>query len=430
MKAEIIAIGTELIIGHTLNTNATYISEFLNGIGISVHYHTTLGDNEARIIDALEHACKRSDLVICTGGLGPTDDDITHDTLAKFLDRKLEQDPHQVEIFEEKYAAYAGHYKTPKINYKQTRVLDGAEVVPNPIGTAIGMYLEHNATCIVTFPGVPCEMEAMLKSIEAKLLEKLKSQNQIGAIISKKVRLTDITESLMAETVIQHYQDHHKANPFLAANPSLAPYATLGECYLRITAKGETQEEAQDLVDKTSKNLHEIFPDKIYGYDDDTLAGVLAQKLIDQNLTIAFAESCTGGLASKMLTDVSGASNYTKLNLVTYSNEAKIKMLGIEGETLNKYGAVSLECAKEMALGLCKISDSAINVSITGIAGPGGASLEKPIGTIFVAVVINGEIKFAEKLNWVARQLSRDQVRELTCKKVFWIVVKLIDQLS
>lgn len=426
MKAEVIAIGTELIIGHTVNTNATYISEYLNGLGISVHHHITVGDNEKRIIEALELACTRSDLVICTGGLGPTDDDISHDSLAKFLGRSLEKDPEQVKIFEEKYKAYAGHHKTPKINYKQTRVIDKAEVIANPIGTAIGMYLDHNGTSIASFPGVPIEMQAMLENIKEKLVEKLKASGDVGSILSKKIRMTDITESLMAETVIESYKEHNRANPFLAANPSLAPYATLGECYLRITAQGNTENEAQVLIDKTSDILHEIFPDKIFGYGDESLPSVLAKKLLEKNFSLAFAESCTGGLASKMLTDISGASNFTKLNLVTYSNEAKIKLLGLDPKIFDEHGAVSQECAEAMAIGLSKISDCNVNVSITGIAGPGGGTEEKPIGTIYVAVVINGKIEFSEKLKWVARQLTRDQVRELACKKVFWIITKLI----
>lgn len=425
MKTEIISIGTELIIGHTVNTNATYISEKLSELGISVLYHTAVGDNAARIQSCLEIATRRVDLIILTGGLGPTDDDITHHVLAEFCKLKIIENPEQKKVLEDKYDAYGGRGQMPSINYKQARVIEGAIVIPNPIGTAIGMLFKKDSTLYMTFPGVPCEMEAMLDIVSPKLKEELQSRDEAGIIASKKIRLTDITESRMAQTITEHYQAQNKNNPFLDSNPSLAPYASLGECYLRITAKAETEDKAYKLIQDFDQELHKIFSEHIYGYDNDSLPSILAQKLKGKHLTISFAESCTGGLASKLMTDLPGSSEYTKLNLVTYANEAKIMMLDVKASTLELHGAVSLETATEMVEGLAKISGSDINVSITGVAGPDGATNEKPIGTIYVGIKYQGKTT-VEKLNWIARRLNREQIRELACKKVFWKLIRLV----
>lgn len=461
MKAEVISIGTELIIGHTVNTNATYISEKLNSIGISVHYHTSVGDNENRIEHCLQEACSRSDLIILTGGLGPTDDDITHDVLASFLNLSIQADHEQEKILEHKYSTMGGDGKMPKINYKQARIIKNATVIENRIGTAIGMFINHNTTSlalnssypehpkkvfIASFPGVPCEMEAMLESLLPSLLQLLEDRQESKTIISKKIKFANITESRMAQTIIDHYQNQGRPNPFNQANPSLAPYASLSEVYLRITASAPDQQSAQKLINSFTQELLDIFPNKILGFDEDTIETVLAGKLKKNKLKIAFAESCTGGLASKLMTDLPGASEYTTLNLVTYANSAKTKMLGVNPATLEQFGAVSEECAREMAIGLAKISDAQINVSITGIAGPDGASPEKPIGTIFVGIIIQGQpglrIKsenhglvaheegfyiYNRKLDWTSRRLSREQVRELACKKIFWLVYSLLE---
>ena len=421
MRAEIICIGTELIIGHTVNTNSAYISEQLAQKGISVLYHTSVGDNEARILECLEIASKRVDWIISTGGLGPTDDDISHDVIAKFLDLKLELDDEQKQILEDKFHKL-GKKEIPKINYKQARVIEGAKVIANPIGTAIGMHLDQGDLKVSSFPGVPCEMEAMLP----EALEYSLRGADYGTIVSKKIKMTDITESSMAQKVLDHFEKKYNSNPFTQANPSLAPYATLGDVYLRITAQAPKKEEAQKLKDDLIHEITTLFPDHVYGFDDDTVAIVLAKTLKEKNLSISFAESCTGGLASKILTDIPGSSQYTKNNFVVYANEAKEKILGVKKETLDKYGAVSQEVATEMAHGLAKISDSDINVSITGIAGPDGATADKPIGTIFTCILINGKEVFNKNIYWGARPLSREQVRELACIKIFWQILKAL----
>ncbi len=411
--------------GHTVNTNATYISEELQAIGVGVYYHTVVGDNESRIIDCLKLAATRSDLVICTGGLGPTDDDISNETLAKFLQKPMHSDPEQVKILEEKFHIRQIQ-EIPPINYKQACIIEGATIVPNPIGTALGMFVEQGGTTFITYPGVPCEMEAMLEYCLPLIRTKLKTSR---VIISRKIKMTNITESRMAQIILDHYQEQGLPNPFLEANPSLAPYAALGDVYVRITAQAETKDQAQVLIQKTESEITKILSDYIYGYDDDTVAKVLAHVLKSRKLSIAFAESCTGGLLSKLMTDIPGSSEYTKLNLVTYSNEAKTKLLQVDATIIQDHGAVSPECAEAMAKGLAQISDADINISITGIAGPDGGTPEKPIGTIYAGILMpDSSSVIIEELDLQHRSmLTREQIRELAAKKVFYKVLKLLD---
>jgi len=428
IKAEIISIGTELIIGHTVNTNATYISEKLAELGISVHFHISVGDNEKRISESIEQALSRSDLIIFTGGLGPTDDDITHDVIAKTLKLKIEINPAEKKILETKFQKIGVLLEEiPEINYRQARTIAGAKIINNPIGTAIGMYIQNQEKTLISLPGVPCEMEAMLEGIKPNLIKKAKEKTGVGAIVSTKIRMTDITESHMAQTILDHYKKLGKPNPFTESNPSLAPYATIGEVYLRITASAKTESEAEALKKETIEEIKKLFPKNIFGYDNETLANVLAKKLKRKNLTISFAESCTGGLASKLMTDIPGSSAYMNLSLITYSNSSKIAMLQVKPAIIESFGAVSKECAQEMVTGLAQISKSNINVSITGIAGPDGGTDEKPIGTIYVGIIINNEIKYLDKLAWKNRPLSREQVRETACKKIFWLLINLLN---
>ena len=433
MQAEIIAIGSELLIGHVVNTNASYLSEELNAIGVSTHYHVTVGDNPERITEALELAASRSDLIITTGGLGPTADDITHEVIADYMKLALREDPEQRVIIEQKFKDYGNMQNVPRINFKQARLCENSTVISNPVGTAIGMLLHHQQsdTYIATFPGVPCEMEAMFQTcLRPWLIEK--QGNKHGAIISRKIKMTNITESVMAQ-IIEDNPNTKGENLFESQNPSVAPYAILGECYLRVTAKAESEHKARNLIQAKQMEIEQLFPNKVYGYDDDTISSVLAQALIDKDLKISFAESCTGGLASKMLTDIPGASAYTHFNVVTYANEIKTKVLGVTKETLNKHGAVSEECALEMVEGLAKLSEADVHVSITGIAGPDGGSAEKPVGTIWIGIKLNAKASksgvaetIVRSLDWKARSLSRDQVRELAVKKTFFRLLELI----
>lgn len=433
MEAEIISIGTELLMGDTINTNAAYISQKLNNKGIFTNYHTSVRDKEQDILKILELAHSRSQLIIITGGLGPTDDDMTHDVLAKFMHKTISQNLEQAKILEQKF-----HNKEmPLINYKQARLIEGARIISNPIGTAIGFEIEYQGNKFITLPGVPREMSIMLENI----LDKLDSNS---IIVSRKIKITNLSESKMTEMILEYFASKAMPNPFLAINPSLAPYAGLGELYLQITAKEKTESQAKILVKELEEQIKLILGDFIYAYDEDRFETLLARILKKKNLSLSFAESCTGGLLSKLMTDLEGASAYTKVNVIAYSNEAKIKILGVNQEIFSREGAVSEICAKEMAIGLSKISDSDINLAITGVAGPEFTE-NKTIGTIFIAIVIKGKDNLfinsqnqgkvlhedgyyckVEKLDWPHRNLTRTEVRELAAKKILWILIKLL----
>ncbi len=443
MRAEIIAIGTELLIGHVANTNAQYLSEELNTCGISVLYHSVVGDNLERIQDALDIAAQRADLIICTGGLGPTVDDLTHEAIADYLRVDLVMNTEQADIIRSKYQSR----KIPEINYKQARVIEGAKIIANPQGTAIGFLCELKAQAqtsrralaqnlvLMSFPGVPIEMQSMFQATaKPYLLDLLRTQNREAVIVSRKIHMMGISESAMAQII----QD---AAPtlFTNANPSVAPYAVLGECYLRVTARAKTEHLARNMIQITQMQVAALLEEYIYAYDDESLPEVLGRRLIDKGWTIAFAESCTGGLLSKLMTDIPGASQHSKLNLVTYSNEAKEQLLSVRAETLRDYGAVSTETALEMLEGLSKISGADINVAVTGILGPSGASEPKPLGTVYLAWSSPQSQPIVENLYSSLPQrflsssderpqsiLRRQQLRDLIAKKILYKIYKTL----
>jgi nicotinamide-nucleotide amidase len=416
MKAEILAIGTELLIGHVLNTNAAYLSEELNSLGISTLFHSTVGDNPERIKQCLKLAQERSDLVIITGGLGPTSDDLTHETIAEFLNVQLQEIPGQKEVIKQKFAETGR--EAPQVNYKQAFIPSGANTISNSIGTAAGMIYESNSLTIITLPGVPIEMKDMYQqTVKEFLIDKIhKSGVKQGVILSKKIKFINVGESQMFEMI--------GAGLFDSVNPSLAPYAILGECYVRITAKADDKPSAEQMISNMQKQVESKMQAYLYGYDEDNVYSLLASQLLKQKLTLAFAESCTGGLASKLMTDLPGASSYTTLNITTYSNESKIKLLKVKPETISQYGAISKECAEEMARGMHELAGADISVAITGVAGP-DESEGKPVGTIYYAIYYQGQIH-SNKLDWFARSLTRAQARAMACLKTCYQVLRLV----
>ena len=434
LKAEIIAIGTELLIGHVVNTNASYLSEELNALGISTYFHTTVGDNPERIKLCLDLACLRSDVIIITGGLGPTSDDITHEVISDFTQRPLFESPELRQLLLDKFQAF--NRSIPEINFRQALVPEGSTLIPNPTGTATGIILQHREATLITFPGVPSEMKNMFEHhVKAFLQNELQQRDLESVIISRKIKFFNIGESHMAEILGDEI--------FSRVNPSIAPYANLGECYVRITAKAKTKESAEMLIQPVIAEIEAKMQKYVYAYDEDTVATILAKFLIEKKLDIAFAESCTAGLLAKTLTDIPGSSAYFKMGVITYSNEAKTDILGVKTETLLNHGAVSMETASEMALGLSKISKSDINVSITGIAGPDGGTPEKPVGTIFISILFNpknkdheagentgnGVVQRSLQLDWFSRKLNREQVRELAVLKTLYEVYQMLKTL-
>jgi len=419
-KAEILAIGTELLLGQILNSNAQYLSRELAELGIDCLWHSTVGDNKERIKDSLKLALDRSQIVIVTGGLGPTADDLTIECIAEFFSAPM--------IFDE---AVAKHIKSifdkrglpmPPSNEKQAKRPQGSDILPNPVGTAPGIIWKLDKELlsksgiqnpdmervILTFPGVPSEMEKMWWQTGRPYLE---SNYSGGVIWSCDLKHYGIGESALAERV---------SDLLDLSNPTVAPLAGRGECRLRVTAKAKTVEAAKKMAQPVIDDIKSRSGSLIYGLDDDSLETVVGRMLSSQGLTIAFAESCTGGLASKRLTDVAGSSKYVQLNLVTYSNQAKEEILGVHEFILNNKGAVSSECAHAMATGARRVAHADIGVGITGIAGPDGGTPEKPVGLVYLALVTK-DFQMDKKLQF-APDLPRQEIRERTASEVLNLV--------
>jgi len=375
MIVEVLNTGTELLLGEIINTSFPYLSRNLNDAGFNVLYQSTVGDNEERLLSSLDIALKRADIVITTGGLGPTRGDITKEMVAKYLGLPLELSTMWLSKLGE-YFKTKGTVMTEN-NKKQAYVPKGATVFNNEVGTAPGIAVKTKAgKIVIMLPGPPQEVEHVFATAAMPYLRKEFAAQ--GVIHSRVLHMKDIAESTVA-TILDEEITHQ-------SNPTIAIYARKGEIVVRITAKGQTLEEAQALNAATEAKIRAKCDKYIYGVDYETLAEALGKKLKAGNYTISCAESCTGGLTSSMITDVPGSSEYLMGSVVSYSNMAKHKVLGVKQESLDKYDAVSDVVAKEMAEGVRKLFNTTLGVSITGIAGPGGGTAEKPVGLVYVAV--------------------------------------------
>ena len=380
LTCELLAVGTELLLGEIANTDAQMLSQGLSELGISVYHHTVVGDNPQRLKETVEIAKKRADIIITTGGLGPTADDLTKETIAAAFGKKLVLDRPSLERL---YSRWSFGTMT-KNNERQAWLPEGCTVLVNDWGTAPGCVFEAEGCTVIMLPGPPRECKAMWEHRARPYLEKMTG----GAIVSHFIRLYGIGESAM-EDKIAYIMDK-------AVNPSAAPYAKEGECLVRVTAKGETHEEAEELTKPLMDEICDVLKDYVYGIDANSLEEVVVALLKEKKLTIATAESCTGGYISKRLTDIPGASEVFLGGLVTYSNESKINLLGVNAETIEKRGAVSRETAYEMASKVAEKMGADIGVGITGIAGPGGGSEEKPVGLVYAGVCFKGETEVFE----------------------------------
>lgn len=374
MKAEIIAVGTEILVGDIVNTNAQFLSERLFALGIDMYYQTVVGDNPARLTEAIRLAFSRADLVIFSGGLGPTEDDLTKETVAEYFGVPL---LFHKEIVEDIKRYLNGRY--PMSNEKQAYIPEGAMILPNERGTAPGVILEKDGKMAILLPGPPRELLPMFTE---QVEPYLKSKSDF-VMESKVVRLFGIGEARVGE-IVSDLMD--------GANPTVAPYAKDNEVILRISAKAQTTKEAESLIEKARCEIESRLGEYIYGYDDQTMVKTTASLLLEKGLTIACAESCTAGRLTATLGDVPGISSALCESVVTYSNDAKMKYLGVHAETLSQFGAVSQETAIEMAQGIYERSGADIGVSVTGIAGPGGGTEEKPVGLVYVGVCCRGDI--------------------------------------
>lgn len=368
MNCEIIAVGTEILLGDILNTNAQYLSKELSALGINMYHQCVVGDNEERLIDVIKTAITRSDIIILTGGLGPTDDDITKETVAKALDINLVF--HQ-ESYDRIVEFFKNRHMSPT-NKKQAYVLENSIVLQNNHGTAPGCLYDNDGKIVIILPGPPYEMQPMFEDFVKPYI----ADKSADVIKSKFIRVFGIGESNAAYMIKDILENQ--------TNPTVAPYAKQTESLFRVTAKAENESEADCLISDITQKINEILGNSVYGYDDDTLQSVLIDLLKQKNLKISFAESCTAGLIASKIGEVSGASDVFCESYVTYANDAKHRLLGVNNETLEKYGAVSAETAVEMALGARKSSGADIGISVTGIAGPTGGSDEKPVGLTYI----------------------------------------------
>ncbi|MDY6017860.1 MAG: competence/damage-inducible protein A [Oscillospiraceae bacterium] len=368
---EILSVGTEILLGDILNTNSRFLSVELAKLGISVLRHTTVGDNAERLSAALRTALDRSDIVIATGGLGPTQDDITRDVCCSVMGFELEYSPEIGEGIRKYFASKS--IEMPESNLRQAYVPVGGTVFENHHGTAPGLGLKKGGKCVVILPGPPYEMAPMYKESVVPYL----AEYSEGAIVSHTVRTMGIGESAMAEKV---------ADLIEGSNPTVAPYAKKGEALLRVTAKAETESKAEELCRPVIDEIISRLGGVVYGIDSENIEQRVVELLKDNNMTIATAESCTAGYIPKRLTDIPGASEVFGCGIISYSNEIKQQLLGVKKETLDRFGAVSEQTAREMAAGVRRVSGADIGISVTGIAGPGSDGTDKPVGLCFIAL--------------------------------------------
>jgi nicotinamide-nucleotide amidase len=371
MKSEIISVGTELLLGNTVNTNATFLSEELAKLGVDVYYHTVVGDNHIRLKDVITQAMGRSDLIIMTGGLGPTSDDITKEVAAEAAGKKLLLDQTELDRIR-RYFAKTGRGMTDN-NIRQAYVPEGAMAVVNHNGTAPGIIMETDRATVIMLPGPPSELKAMFMN---DIVPYLKNKSKT-ILYSKTIKFFGIGESAL-EDALKDLIDNQ-------SDPTIAPYAGEGEVKLRITTRTSDNQQSSAI-----SAIVDIIKDRvgkyIYAYDEQSLEQVTAQNLLDSGLTVAVAESCTGGRISSMLTSVPGISKAFMGSVICYSNEVKKSVLGVSDVTLDRHGAVSSQTAIEMASGVRRVCNADIGLSTTGIAGPTGNTPLKPVGLVYIAI--------------------------------------------
>ena len=374
MGAELLTIGTELLLGQIVDTNASWMSQRLAEAGVDVYYKSTVGDNWGRIEAAIRLAMSRADVIIMTGGLGPTEDDLTRDVLAAVLDRPLRLDPHVLTAIEQRFA----HRRVamPENNRKQAMVPEGAEVLHNPRGTAPGLLIRHQGCALVCMPGVPSEMKPMLlDQVIPRIRQAFGIQSQI---VSRVLKTCGISESTLDQRIGDYFREMR--------NPTIGVLAHAGEIHVRLTCKGEDPGEIAAKLNDLEAKIRARLGHLVFGRDEETLEAVVGRLLRERKATLAVAESCTGGLVASRLTDVPGSSDYFERGVVAYSLEAKERLLDVPADLVERHGTVSLEVARAMAAGVRRMSGTVLGLATTGIAGPSGGTPEKPVGLVCVAL--------------------------------------------
>ncbi|MCY0896940.1 MAG: competence/damage-inducible protein A [Alicyclobacillaceae bacterium] len=403
-RAELVAVGSELLLGQINNSHAQYISAEFAKEGFFVYHHSAVGDNLERVVAAFRLAAARSNVVVVTGGLGPTDDDLTKEALAKFLGRDMHEDAESLRHL----LSYFAHRNRPmpEANRKQALSIVGGQMLENPNGTAPGQYVEDSGVHFFLLPGPPLEMKPMLAN---QVLPRLRAIFGAGDVVrSRIVRFCGIGESDVDESVRDLTQGQ---------NPTVAPLAGEGEMLLRITAHATSEEQALAKIAPIETELRRRFPNYIYGVDDDSLVSVTLSRLTQKSATLSVAESCTGGLLGAMLTSQRGSSSAFVGGVISYANDVKVNVLGVPQDVLERYGAVSAETAEAMAVGVQRVAKSDFAISITGIAGPDGGTPEKPVGLVYVGLV-NGR----QEVQTFRMQFrgSREQIRIRAAKQALW----------
>lgn len=380
LRASIVTVGTEILMGEITNTNTVWLTQRLNELGFDVLYHHTVGDNPGRLRHALEISLRDSDLIITTGGLGPTQDDMTKEVVCQVLEDELVMNEGWLDHLYERYAQ-RGRTMTDN-NRKQALLPSRCRMLYNEVGSAPGFVLSDPAAekTICCLPGVPREMKWLFTEKLAPVLRQMQGEEAEGGLVlrSRILRTFGIGESSLETELLDLIQGQ--------TDPTIATYAKEGECTLRIASKRKTAEEAEAAIRAMIGQVRDRIGEYVYSDADEELVQVVGRRLIEQGIRLSAAESCTGGLFGAALTEVSGISAVFDRSLVTYSNEAKMQELGVRAETLDRYGAVSEETAREMAEGVRRVSGSDLGISVTGIAGPGGGTDEKPVGTIYYAL--------------------------------------------
>ncbi|MHB8076149.1 competence/damage-inducible protein A [Desulfosporosinus fructosivorans] len=400
MKAEIVSTGTELLLGETLNTSAHFLTGKLSALGIEVDYHTTVGDNPERLEQVLRQAIGRTDLLVTTGGLGPTVDDLTKELVAKVLDLKMELDPSSLEQIKK----FFGRRKAPMPlnNEKQAYFPETSKILPNPIGTAPGAIIEKNGKTVIILPGPPFEMTPMYENYVYSELQKIMDP-KVERMNERVLKVFGMGESAIEEVL---------ADLMNLSNMSMSLLAKRAEMHIRLVARSskKTSEEAGEVLNRAEKEIRLRLGDKVFGRDQETMIGIVGQLLKNRKSTISTAESCTGGLLGAGLTQEPGSSEFYVGGVVSYSNSVKQGLLGVSEESLSKYGAVSEVVAKEMAEGIRSQVGSDLGISTTGIAGPDGGSDQKPVGLVYVGLATPEGVQ-VEKIQFYG---ERESVRQLT----------------
>ena len=406
LTAEIIAIGSELLSPNRSDTNSLWLTDQLNRMGIDVKLKTIVGDDDARLEETIKDAVKRSRVVITTGGLGPTEDDITRKVVARALGKRLSLDEGVLAQIRARFQSFG--VNMPERNSRQAMVIAGAEVLPNPNGTAPGLFLEHEKCAVVLLPGPPREMKPMFEHHVQSRLEKLAGDVRFATRV---LRVAGMGESAVDEKIAPVYTKYENPQTTILFNSS--------EIEIHLRAHGRTEADAEVLLDDLSLKIEEALGNAAFSFRGETMEEVVGRRLAMTEFTLAVAESCTGGLIAQRLTSVPGSSRYFLEGCVTYSNESKVRLLGVDKKLIKEFGAVSQQVARDMARGVRHRAKTDFGLAVTGIAGPGGGSEDKPVGLVFIALADDAHTEHKrlmipgdrELIRWRASQAALDMLR-------------------